>query len=501
MEESAFFKEKDETLNYTTKENKLQIEFETVIKNKYRNYKDFQLMAKTIFKEMEEAEEINTFFETDQLIVLKDCKETVLEVRKFQVADNTDKIVELLTDLKEVTEQDQQNIEVDLKAIDNLLKIKTFFTTLYNKTEDLLKFFKQEEKGFSLEKQPGNYEEKTKEAEQILEKMMKCMQKVKGTQLAFTIEDTELSDFIENYNGDSLNLEDLSAMYKKCDMFFNETIEAVDVIKQMELESFNEEADVSVSRLIKNYVRFFEDRENSLNRYYTYCYLFRDQMADAMMDETSIFLNILFNKITAYRTLTYIKYYDENVKNRILNHIKASQKAIDGFMDSDSPEKDFKKINSNVNFAVELTNFASLNLTKKKTKTEFFNNEVVNRRIMVLSVELKSYKERLTVLKEEFPILDSISQHISDYRKIVTDVKSIEFDDESVENVVKSSMLLMQLTKNKKALENIVIQFNGFKSKHLGQLKDIISGNEKIAEEIKNILKKVNKKKKKRKTK
>ena len=498
-EEQEIFKQQDELLNYEKQSNKLQIDFENALKAKYSNYKYFQMISRTIFKEMDETEEINTFFETDQLQVLEDCKSLVLDHPKFQVQDNPNGIRELLDHVSQIAEGDQKNIEIDLKAIDNLLKIKEFFESLFKETDSIIKFFQEEEKGFSLEKEIPNYETQLKKAEAIITKMMKSLQKIKRTQITFTIEDTELSDFIENYNGDQLTTEDLSEEYKKCDAFFGDVIEAVGRLLEMNFEEVNEEADEGVRRLIKRYVKFFENENNSLNKYYLFCYIYREQAAEEILEEASLFINLILNKITAYRTMFFIKHYESEVKPRIINHIKGSQKLIDNLVDSDTAVDDFQLISKNINIAISLYNFANLNLTQKITKNTFFNNETINRKNKVLAVELKTFGDRLGSIKSHFPILDLISQEINNYKGNVNEVKSINFEDGSVDNLAKCSVLLRRLNHNKKSLENILIQFKSFNSKNLTQVRDLIDGNDNIIEEIKNILKKVDKQKKKKK--
>jgi hypothetical protein len=360
----------------------------------------------------------------------------------------------------------------------------------------IIKFFQQEEKSFSLEKEIQNYEEKTKKAEEVITKMMKSLQKIKRTQLTFTIEDSELSDFIENYSGDQLTTEDLSEEYKKCDAFFGDVIEAVGKLLELNFDEVNEEADEGVRRLIKRYVKFFENQDNYLNKYYLDCYMFREQLGEEILEEASLFINLILNKITAYRTFSFLNHYGSDIKPRILNHIKGSQKLIDNLTDSDQAAEDFQTISNNVNIAINLTNFANYNLTQKTTKSTYFNNEAINRRNKVLFVELKTFGDRLGSIKSQFPILDLISQELNNYKLIVNEVKGIDFENESVDNLAKCSVLLRRLNYNKNNLENIIIQFNRFNSKHLNQVRELISGNDSIVEEIKNILKKVNKKKK-----
>lgn len=75
-------------------------------------------------------------------------------------------------------------------------------------------------------------------------------------------------------------------------------------------------------------MNFFVEKNNRLDHFFAGCYLFRNQLCEEVTDDSSEFINLLLKKITVYRTLVFIKFYETYIQIEIENNIKDLQKRI-----------------------------------------------------------------------------------------------------------------------------------------------------------------------------
>lgn len=115
------------------------------------------------------------------------------------------------------------------------------------------------------------------------------------------------------------------------------------------------------------FVKFFENERNQIFTFQVYSYLYRDRSYDEVMDDLSIFVSTMLRKITAYKTFVFIKFFEENLEEKIKTNLDKSSEVNRAILVSKNPEEDYELSQKHNKKAKQMINFVKSKLTKKKT--------------------------------------------------------------------------------------------------------------------------------------
>ncbi len=179
---------------YPTTMNK---EFEAYLKENFEFILEFEKFLKFTFKEMDESEEHNTFFELFQEKLIKDTKFHIVNYEDFSTMDQSDKIKEIMNDIKAIVENNLTNNKTNTQAVQNLNIIKEFYQDLRGDIENHKNELSELEEQFSVASN-DDLRKALMNSKTFLNKVAKAIGKVRKTQLSFTLEDTQLSELIDS---------------------------------------------------------------------------------------------------------------------------------------------------------------------------------------------------------------------------------------------------------------------------------------------------------------
>ena len=79
---------------------------------------------------------------------------------------------------------------------------------------------------------------------------------------------------------------------------------------------------IEIKKISQQFVSYFKDQKSDLVKYLCYCYLYRDKVFDDLLDDLSIFVSDLLRKVTAYKTYTFIKFYQSELEIELSENLK-----------------------------------------------------------------------------------------------------------------------------------------------------------------------------------
>lgn len=94
----------------------LQPEFDSYLNLKFKFVSDLEEKLKSKFKELDEVEEHNTFFELFMEKILKDLKFHIINYDDFNTIDNQAQTKELLKDMVLIVDNNATNLKTNLQA-------------------------------------------------------------------------------------------------------------------------------------------------------------------------------------------------------------------------------------------------------------------------------------------------------------------------------------------------------------------------------------------------
>ena len=451
-----FFDSKKPKIIYEKRQNPLNLEFNTYLKKKFNFILELEKKLKYKFQEMDEAEEYNTFFELFMEKLLSDCEFHIINYEDFTSTEQSEKIKEIIQDIKTIIENNLTNNLTNTQAIKNLSIISNFYADLKIDRKSLKKTLSATESDFNMKTTPSKLEEDFKAISSYIDKVAKAVGKIRKTQLCFTIEDTQLSELIEVLGqNEEISLEGIFELEKKCDVFLK-AIEGL-VLRTVEMNFEKEDLELNgrIKKIANSFFNFFRNNENSICKYLAYCYMYRDNVFDEILDDASVFVSDLLRKITCYKTFVFIKFYEEFLEEKIKKELKEVIQGVKNIYNSDSPEKDYRRLKKKNDYVKMIIDFVKAKLTQKKTTQEIFKNDFINIHIpkIITQINLNSVRHYETN-SEELDIIRRIMKDLPNYKKSVEIMKKVKLNKQSVKEQIKNHDALRMFNKEFGIMEN-----------------------------------------------
>ena len=456
MQEKNFFDDKKPKIIYEKRKNPFIQEFNSYLKRKFNFILELEKHLKLKFQEMDEAEEHNTFFELFMEKLLSDCEFHIINYQDFTTTEQAEKIKEIMEDIKIIIENNETNNVTNTQAIKNLKIISNFYRDLKITGEDIKNQLSKTEQNFNMTSTPKELEEDFKVVTSYINKVNKAVGKIRKTQLSFTIEDTQLSELIEVLGqNEEITVNAIVGLEKKCSIFLG----AVDSLLKNTLKQDFTKDDVelngNVKKIANTFFNFFSNNENSICKYLAYCYIFRDNVFDEILDDASVFVSDLLKKITAYKTYVFINFYEEFLDVKIKTNLKEVIQGIKKIYNSDTPEDDYYKLKKKNDYVKMLIDFVKAKLTQKKTSQEIFKNDYINKNIPKITTQINLNSVRhYETNSEELDIIRRIMKDLPNYKKSVAVMKNVKLTKQTKKEQIKNHDALRMFNKEFGIMEN-----------------------------------------------
>lgn len=465
----------------------LKLRFEKYLLARFSYIADIEANLILSFKDSEDEEDANSFFELNILRLLDELNFHIMSYDGFRVVDYIDKVKKLLNQMLKALYGNTKNNEITLKALDNIQLIANFFTALKTKSTEMLELLYITEKEFDIVNTPPKLKVALESTEEVCIRMMKSVRKIKRTQITFTIDDELLSALVNEHERVEIRLEHVMQHFDNCSTFFEAIQQDIETILQTDLSIQNDEVDSRVKNVIKQFFDFFINDRNHVNMFLMSCYIYREKLIEHYTEESSRIVNLLLNKLTCYRTFVMIKYYEENVETSTEKDLKLISKRLRRFFDSKSITQDFEQINEQVSKAKLAILFIRDSLIGKKSDNTIFNNSFINEKMTVLIPKLDKDYNDITRIGVEITIIEAILPLYDDYMHATSQIKLINLRSTRVEDKLTSQKILRRFNTETKKLEKLLYDYRMSNAMVYQQICDIIEGNKIIAEEYRSL--------------
>lgn len=129
-------------------------QFEGFLKQKFAFVADMEEFLKNKFREIDNTEEHNTFFELYIDKIINDISFNIINYEDFNTIDNQGKTVQLIQDMKLIIENNITNSQTNDQAIKNIDIIRDFYTDLKVDAAKILESLAFTEEKFNMKTSP-----------------------------------------------------------------------------------------------------------------------------------------------------------------------------------------------------------------------------------------------------------------------------------------------------------------------------------------------------------
>lgn len=473
-------------INATRFSTDLNKQFENYLNSKFPYLTQLESYLKFHFKNLEEEEETNVFFELETSELLHEINNTIF-VDEFSVANDEEKVTEILNQMANAINGNVKNNKIMLKALENIHLIINFFDSLKTNLTEAKELLAEGEKTFDLVNTPQNLKSSLNQAQDICTRMIKAVSKVKKTQVTFTINDEVLSSLVENLEGGDVTLQEVMQNFDSCNVFFERLEEELDFLLEQDLTVHNDEIDSKVRNVTNLFAKFLENPNNHLFMFLTQCYVYRDTIINDLTDQASAFATLLLKKVTCYRTFVFLKYFDDYLDEELARGIKKMGQQISGFFDTRSPLQEFTAITAQASKTSILIYFIKNALVDKKTDAIIFNNHYLNEKVPELVQKIDRLSQSLATIEEELRIIQAIVPAYDQYIEATNQMKLINLKTDEPNERVNIQRSLRCFRSESDKLEYLLYDYRGWKSSAYRQIRDVLDGNYMIAQEYKTL--------------
>lgn len=471
-------------INVTRFSTDLSKQFDSYVNSKFPYMAQLDQYLKFHFKNLEEEEETNVFFELETTELINEIDQVVVS-DNFTVTEDEERVVSVLTQMSNIINGNVKNNKIMLKALENIHLIINFCDSLKTNRTEIQETLSEAEKIFDLVNTPQNLKPALTTAQDVCMRMIKAVSKVKKTQMTFTVSDELLSSLVENLEGTDVTLQEVMQNFDACSAFFERLDEEVDYLLEKDFKVQSDEIDAKVRNSVSLFAKFFENPNNHLTMFLAQCYAYRDRIINDLSDEASSFASLLLKKLTCYRTFLFLKYFEENMESELDKDIKRMGQRISGFFDTRSPIQEFTDLTNQASKTSILIYFVKNALVNKKTDHIIFNNPVLNTQIPQLILKIEKLHQNLIVIENELKIIQVIVQDFDKYIEATNYLKQINAKSNEKGDRINIQKALRNLKKESDKLDYLLYDFRGWKLSAYRQVRDVLDGNYLIAQEYK----------------
>lgn len=366
-----------------------------------------------------------------------------------------------------------------------------FFRKLHPEEENLKASFKESERSFGFE-DSGSIKENLHDVMIYTKKIMKVLNKIRHLKLTFTIEDERLINLVDQANEedvvDSLMVKENYAKSKA------ELGEMIGNFEYLDSQPF-EDADEALNRRVREhssvYLRFFKTNEvSALEEFFLNCYLYRNDKFNEVLNACAEFLNLILKKLNIYKTLIFLKYYDNNIKRVLEANVGELTAKIEGVITHNSPVNEFERLLQLTLRTSVLINYIKSMLVSKRHNIEVFDNEYLRQRLPGILKELKLFEEDYKKVHRELGYLDNFINMLPDYLKASEDLKEFRGNVDLQKEYHKDALFalnkaLQGYNLHKSKFESQLFRPKQYDSRCLLLMNRMLQSNNEVYEELK----------------
>ena len=451
--ENRIFKRFENKITYTKKTYKTKSNFLKFCEEKNPYIKRYDILLKHKFNDMENMIEETLFIDCKKLDLLQKIKDHIVDKEELDIIENEEKIKKILERVKVFINNTLRSIKNNKKSILTIELAHQFFSATEETKLEIINKFEEKEKNYKELEDIKNFDEIFHETEILIDKVSKSLSKSLKAGLIFTIDDETLETKKDKIIKKDVNKEEIILRGKKCTSSLRKYHKTVKLLLECKFKDLEYR---HIKTFLTNFYNEFSSDKNKFEEIFLFQYAYREMIANSMLLDTGKFLSLLFQKISALRTILFISYSKDNLFPEIEESLKKLKMNVDEGLSGlemtnlTAFERELEKTLHYINFIISF-------LSSKKTYKEFFNNKILNDNIPSILENLTLYKLEANYLEREIIFFKEIFLELNNYNVLSSELKLEEFQNfgnernlkfsDSYRKFIKSHYLLLKMLK------------------------------------------------------
>lgn len=465
----------------------LKTKFDKYFLSRMPFIRNLELSIKAGFKDAEEDEEINAFFELEVTSLIDELNFHLVSFDSFSAADNVERVKKFLEQIQRVLYGSLKNNEITLKALDNIQLITSFFESLENRTEDALGRISIVEKDFDMTNTPVKLKTALGSLEEVCLTMMKAIRKMKKTQLTFTIDDQLLSSLIQQMSTNEITLNSVMERFDRANEVLADLQRELEALSKVDLTPKNNDIDMRIKQVSKSFIQFFTDPSNHVNQFLVSCYLYRESLIEDYMGKSSDLANLALNKLRSYQVFAFLKYYDETIEADLDRGLKTLAKNSKRFFEERSLSQDFENSNELASYVRLTLLFIRSFLSGRQVDEKIFDNSYLKERMPKVGAKIDKQTLKIEKISRELELAEVLIPFYDDYAQATAQLKQINLRTTKSEEKLQIQRSIRKFMIETKKLERVIYDYKGSSTAVYQQIYDIVEGNKIIADEYRSL--------------
>lgn len=335
-----------------------------------------------------------------------------------------------------------------------------YFVKLKGTEPDLMQKLKASENSFSFDSD-SNLKEAIEDANQMINKLLKTSTRIRKLKLTFTVNDERLINLIEATPEDyKPQYEDMCKMFDKNKMFLANLIYEFEELRKEDLDEASEQMSQKIYHYAGEYINYFktgdsvEDMDPSmLEKFFVDTYLYRNDKYNDVLEFTSQYANVMLNKFTAYKTLTFLRFAENEMIGNLSKNVAKIEDQIIEFLQSSRMEKEMENIENKIQQTRFALDYIKSGLAGKSYVESQLNNNYLREKSVALLHQVRDLELRIEECNADIVII------FNWYDEYIEPLMAISQQFSGVKDYLKNSSTELSVKELEK-VHNLMNDFN-----------------------------------------